>query len=444
MSTVLFDQKIGGSVGSRIGRRAGVAMLSMLCALTFGLTSCTGSGAAVSDATANTVSGELAGSIEEAVTSAMGLSKSTAAVVGVWQGEDAYVQGFGDGVDANSLFRGAQATQPVVCAALLDLVAEGTLTLNRKVIKDIPRQVGVEDITYGELCTGTSGLADFKRGFTDIFANNPMRQWSDRELLAQGLARSPLSWPGLDLHIADTNAVLLGRALHQATGTDLSELLTQHVFSKAEMPSSYYPENPLTDTTVDGGMDGYTFPKKSGDPLCDVGPVEVEEVSPSMLAGAGATVTTVSDLKNFYEHYLGGTFGADTSALITETRSSINPKRDKAGKPVEDADEPTDKEKAAERFWGFGLEKVDSLYGKSGSMTGSITAAFHDPETDFTVVVALNNSTVGAGFARNLALQLAALAGQETSVSAEDRAASLAKAAICQEEEGEEGEAESE
>src|SRR5690606_2579219 len=119
--------------------------------------------------------------------SAMEMSGSTSAIVGVWQSEEAaYVQGFGEGVDANTKFRGAQATQPVVCAALLDLVAEGELTLDRKVASDIARQVGIDDITYGQLCTDTSGLADFKGGLSDIFANNPTRIWPDRELLAQG------------------------------------------------------------------------------------------------------------------------------------------------------------------------------------------------------------------------------------------------------------------
>jgi len=419
-------------VGIRFGKRARAATLSILCVLALGLTACSDGGGEAGEATANTIDGGVASSLEDAVSGAMELSGSTAAVVGVWQGDDdAYVRGFGEGVTGNSHIRAAQAGQPVMCAALLDLVAEGKLSLDRKISKDIPRQVGVEDITYGQLCTATSGLGDFKPGITDIFANNPTRQWSDRELLAAGLARSPLSWPGLDVHLADTNALLLGRALHQATNTELPELLQQHVFAKAGMGSSYYPEDPLIDTSIGDGMTGITQPFDSGQPVCDVDPAPVPDVSPSMLAGAGAAVTTANDLKSFYEHYLGGTFGEKSKALITETASTLNPERDENGEPVEDAKEPTDEQKAAERFWGFGLEKVDSLYGMSGSMTGTLTAAYHDPESDFTVVVALNNSTAGTDFVRTLALQLAAIAGEETSVSAEDRAAALEAAAVC-------------
>jgi len=408
-----------------------------VCALTLGLSACTGAIGSSGEPTVDTL-GAASSNIESAVTEAMKLSGSTEAVVGVWKGEDAaYVQGFGDGVDGNTHIRAAQASQPVMCAALLSLVDEGKLSLDRKVSADLPRQVGVDDITYAQLCDGTSGLADFKPGITDIFANNPTRAWPDKELLAQGLARSPLSWPGLDVHLSDTSAVLLGRALHQAANEDLPDLLKQHVFAKAGMGASYYPEDPLTDTSLTSGLTGLTQPFAAGEPVCDVDPTAVSEVSPSMLAGAGATVTTVNDLKNLYTHYFDGTFGADSTKLVTEAKSTLNPKRDEDGKPVEDADEPSDEAKAAERFWAFGLEKVDSLYGQSGAMTGTLTAAYHDPKTDFTVVVALNNSTAGAGFIRTLALQLAAIAGEETSVSAEDHAAALAETAPCRSDESE-------
>lgn len=418
--------------------------------MALGLSACTGSGGPAGDATANTVDGSLASSVEAAVNSAMELSGSTSAIVGVWQGEDAaYVQAFGEGVTPNSPIRGAQATQPVMCAALLDLVAEGKLSLDRELSEDMPRQVGIEGVTYGQLCTATSGLGDFKAGITDTFANNPTRQWPDRELLAQGLARSPLSWPGLDVHIADTNALLLGRALRMSTNTDLHQLLRDHVFSKAEMPSSYYPENPLTEMQLPGdGMTGSTRQLAGGEPLCDVDPIDASKVSPSMLAGAGATVTTANDLKNFYEHYLGGTFGEGTAGMITEAASTLNPKRDENGEPLPDEEQVEKDEakaaaaKASERFWGFGLEKVGPLYGMSGSITGTLTAAYHDPETDYTVVVSLNDSTAGAGFVRALALQLAALSGEEVPRSADDLAAALADAAVCQggEEEAAEGE----
>nr|WP_279550081.1 serine hydrolase [Leucobacter weissii] len=379
----------------------------------------------------------MADSIDEAIAEAMELSGSTAAVVGVWQGDEAaYVQGFGDGVTANSAIRSAQATQPAMCALLLDLVDSGQLTLDREVSEDLSRQVGIEGITYGQLCTATSGLSDFKTGISDIFANNPTRPWADRELLSQALARSPLSWPGLDVHLADTNTLLLGRALRAVTNTSLPELLESRVFSRAGMDATFYPRDPLGETTLpDGGLTGQTQPFSGRKPVCDVDPVAVPEVSPSMLAGAGATVSTVTDIKDFYAHYLGGTFGGESAGLITETVSTTNPVRNKKGETVTEGAKAEEALAEAEdpggQKWGFGLERVESLYGMSGAMTGTLTAAYRDPGTGVAVVVALNNSSAGSRFVRHLAFQLAALGGAEVSWTAEQRGKNLARAAVC-------------
>lgn len=424
-------------MGTRFGRRARLTTLAALSLAALGLTSCSGGGGPLGSGDVNTVDGAIASGIEAAVQEAMALSGSTAAVVGVWQNDEtAYVRAFGDGVTANSRIRAAQASQPVMCALLLDLVDQGRLSLDREISKDMTRQVGVDGITYGQLCQGTSGLADFKTSIGDIFANNPTRPWNDRELISHGLARSPLSWPGLDVHISDTDTVLLGRALRIATGESLPQLLHDHVFAKAGMPSSYYPENPQTDTALPGdGMTGYTYPLSGGAAVCEAGAVEVPKVSPSMLAGAGATVTTVTDLKNFYARYLGGGFGEGSAELITAAVSTDNPERDENGDPLA-AEEGAEPDPSA-RLWGFGLEQIGTLYGMSGAMTGTITAAYHDPASGFSVVVALNNSTAGANFARTLALQLAALGGAQVSWTAEDQAAALASMAVCPAAEGE-------
>lgn len=434
---------IGGSVVFKLGRRVRVAALSMLAVASLGLTACTGNGFIAGDAEANSIDAGLAGRIDEAITAAMQQSGSATAIVGVWTGAGDYVQAYGEGASANAPLRGAQATQPVMCALLLDLADEGVVSLDREVSKDLPRQVGIAGITYGQLCTAQTGLADFKATIGDIMVNNPTRPWSDRELLAYGLAHSPLSWPGLDVHVSDTNMLVLARALRAVTETSIPELLESRVFNTAGMPSSYYPGDVLTDLSLPGsGLTGITYPATGGAPQCEVGVVEVPQVSPSMLGAAGATVTTVTDLKNFYASYVGGQFGgAEFSDRVTTVLPTTNPIRNEAGEPVTEGEEAAARIAAADdpngQKWGFGLEKVQSLYGRSGQMTGTLTASYHDPATGFSVVVVLNNSSAGSGFARTLAFELAALAteagaGPAVTWSSEEQAAALAAAAICQ------------
>jgi len=415
-------------------RRASVVAIALLSVVGLGLTSCTNGSFLGGDDEVNSVSADLAGSIDGAVENAMQLSGSNSAVVGVWTASGDYVHGYGEGVTASSPIRAAQATQPVVCAALLDMVDKGKLKLDREVAKDLPRQVGIDGITYGELCTATSGLADFKSVTTaDIFANNPTRPWSDRELFAQALAHSPLSEPGAQQHVSDTGSLLLARALHQVSNVRIDELLKNEVFDPSEMRSSFYPREILTDNELPAnGMTGRTYASSGGAPVCTVpGEAEGETVaaeptptplvSPSMLNGAGGTVTTVTDLKRFYERYVSGGFGAGSAELVAT--------------PSAPAAQPAEGEAAPEApvdGWTFGLEKQGPLFGMSGAMTGTITAAYHDPTGKFSVVVALNNSSAGAGFAKALAFQLAALAGDQVGWSAEDQAGTLASLAVCQ------------
>ena len=159
--------------------------------------------------------------------------------------------------------------------------------------------------------------------------SNPTRPWSDRELFAQALAHSPLNAPGAEQHQSDTNALILSRALRQVTGTSVPQMLNNRVFEPAKMSSSYFPNDAALQTELpSNGMTGITYPFSNRAPVCtvpgeaegEVIPVEptaVPKVSPSMLGGAGATVTTVSDLKNFYESYLSGAYGASSTDLIT-------------------------------------------------------------------------------------------------------------------------------
>lgn len=431
---VLYSFTIGGSVALKLAQRSRLAAAGTL-AMALALTACSsGEESFKPSEDVSTIDGGVATSIDEAVESAMSLSHSTEAIVGVWTAEGEYLQGYGD-VSGGVRFRAAQTSQPLMCALLLDAVGKGELSLDRKVQEDIPRQTRLDDVTYEQLCTGRSGIADFKSSIVDSTVNNPTRIWPDQELIAQGMARTPRSWPGLDFHRSDTNAVVLGRAFNVMRSENLQQQLDERVFSVADMPGSYFPGS--TSLTVSGDtMTTLTFPSRNGKPVCDAEVVEVEELSPSMLGAAGSAVTTATDLKNFYEHYLSGGFGGEgATGLVTSVAPTKNPERDDEGVPVDgEQDELSEEEQEASSslMWGFGTEKVGPLHGMAGKITGTISASYHDPDTGYTVVVALNNSSAGAGFAKALALEIAAISGPEVPWTAEDQTARLAKAAVCQ------------
>lgn len=423
----------------KFARRAGSAAIGLLTVAALGLTGCTSAPGGGSVEVAATLAEDTNAQLEDAVRQAMAQSGSSQALVGVWApwaGE--YVQSFGSDENApelGSTFRAGQTAQPFTCALLLELVNQGKVSLDRKVSKDLPRQIGIGDVTYGQLCQGTSGLGDFKAGLTGIFTNNPDRVWSDRELISNGLVRSPLSYPGLDFHFSDTDALLLGRALEVRMNRDLPDLLEDEVFAPNGMNGSALPE-PGPAELAAPALAATVYPAGGDGPVCDA-LTPVTTLSPSMLSGAGGATTTLHDLKHFIGEYVEAGFeGEPTAGVMAQNRPLENPKRDENGEPLP-AEEGAPA--ASGQTWGFGVLNVGPLTGRAGAITGTISAAFHDPKSDFTVVVALNNSSAGGNFAQDLALRLSAIVAEtqpggleELPWTSEAKAEALAGQAVCQ------------
>jgi D-alanyl-D-alanine carboxypeptidase len=59
--------------------------------------------------------------------------------------------------------------------------------------------------------------------------------------------------------------------------------------------------------------------------------------------------------------------------------------------------------------YGLGMQMLGPLRGSSGAVPGYLSAMYADPASGLTIVVALNNSTPGPGFAQLLAQRLASI-----------------------------------
>lgn len=411
------------------------AVISALAVGSLVLTACTSDDDGLPKGGLNSVSDTVSQGVDETIEQAMEVSKSSEAIVGVWMPDDtAYVTTYGnEDLTANAPIRAGEASAPEGCAVLLELVQRGILELDREIVEDLPRQVGIEGITYADLCQGTSGLAEYKNVYEPMANANPERPWNPNELFAQGLTKSPLPGKGEDVYISNTDAVVLARALRAATGKSLNYLLNTYVFEPAKMSRTDYPDMSKTEAP-DGAMNAFTYPRSGGDPVCDADPIQLENVSPTLLGGAGATITTADDLHKFYASYFAGEFGGKKLFnSVSEPQSLVNPKRDKDDKIVEEAPEP--KEGQVVNEYAFGTEKIGPLYGRVGSLPGTMTASYIEPETGFTVVVSLNNSAGKDAIAKSAAFAIAAKAAEEAGFEipwdAEAQSKQLDSLAIC-------------
>jgi len=152
-------------------------------------------------------------------------------------GKEILTQAVGDsmtGVPATPQmhFRNGAVAISYVSTLLLRLVDEKKLSLDDKLSKWLPDFPHADQVTLGQLAHMTSGYPDYVLGndaFDKALYENPFRQWTVDDILAQIRSRPLLYPPGTNWNYAHTNYVLLGLALEKATGQDMPTLMNDKV-----------------------------------------------------------------------------------------------------------------------------------------------------------------------------------------------------------------------
>jgi D-alanyl-D-alanine carboxypeptidase len=336
--------------------------------------------------------------LSAAVTDAMTLADASAGFAGVWApwagswttATGTTTRGGSTPVTEDMTFRIGQTTTAMTCEVFLRLVDEGKVGLDDPLTKWVPGLVGVEGVTLRELCQDTSGIGDYTAALSGKFVMNPTRQWPPLELASDGIAMQRYGKPGEKYGRSATNAVLVGMALQNATDRSWHDLYKQYLFDELGMSASVLPES--SQFAVPGphpagysaGVDG------AGAVVCE--PMrDVSALSPSQGWTSGGVVSNLADLKSFGQALAAGSLLKDKTAEA-QLDAVVNGQ--------------------SWQRYGLGVQLLGPLRGGSGAIPGYLSAVFSDPSSGLTVVVALNNSTPGAGFAQALAQRLASIASK--------------------------------
>jgi CubicO group peptidase (beta-lactamase class C family) len=124
-------------------------------------------------------------------------------------------------------FRNGAVAIGYMANLLLQLVDEGTVSLDDKVSKWLPRLPHADKVTVEQLARMTSGYHDYVHSpaFIEGVYANPFRQWTTLEKLALGVNEPLWYEPGTNWNYAHTNYVILGLIMERATGRPLGQLL---------------------------------------------------------------------------------------------------------------------------------------------------------------------------------------------------------------------------
>lgn len=412
---------------NRIGKAAAAAAAGLLA---LALAGCTSSSASdLPSQRAGGLPADVEKRLDTALTDAMTLADASAGFAGVWapwagswtSATGTTTRGGSAPVTEDMTFRIGQNTVPMTCTVFLALVDEGTMGLDDPLTKWVPGLVGVDGVTMRELCQDTSGIGDYSAQLSGRFVMNPTRQWPPLELASEGIAAPRSGKPGEKYSPSRTNAVLVGMAVRNAAGSDWPALYEKYLFGPLGMEASVLPSS--SQLVVPGRHPaGYAAGVDGGGALVCEPMRDVSRLSPSVGWTSGGVVSDLDDLRAFSQALAAGSLLDGTTAGAQMEGVASGPSWQKQG---------------------LGVQLLGPLRGSSGAVPGYVSAMYTDPSSGLTVVVALNNSTPGAGFAQALAQRFASIASKVPAATkgtkvvealpwSEDQAAeAMAKSAPC-------------
>jgi D-alanyl-D-alanine carboxypeptidase len=217
-------------------------------------------------------------------------------------------------MDAGATFRIASLTKPYTATVVLQLVQEGTLTLDDTVEQWLPGIITNGDtITIRELLHHTSGVADY---FDDPTVLQPYLEgnyeyvWTPQQLIEIADELGATSEPGTEMQYSNTNYAIVGLVVEAATGHTLGAEMQTRIFDTLHLDHTTF----AVDTTLDPQLArGYL--------MSDDEPIDVTGVYPFPW-GAGNIVSDAADAATFSRALMAGDLLEP--AMLTEMMPSTD------------------------------------------------------------------------------------------------------------------------
>jgi D-alanyl-D-alanine carboxypeptidase len=205
-------------------------------------------------------------------------------------------------------YRVASVTKPFVATVVLQLVAEGRLSLSDTVERWLPGILPYGDqVSIRQLLNNTSGVPEYlPEPLLALYESRQgrFRSWAPRELVALVADQPPLFPPGTTYSYSNTNYVLAGLIVEAATGRTLGQELTRRIIRPLRLGDTFFPVNR---PDIPGrNAHGYSLPLGDQGPVLDGPLLDFTVYNPSLAWAAGNLVSDLGDLTRFFRALLGG------------------------------------------------------------------------------------------------------------------------------------------
>ncbi|MEV0527802.1 serine hydrolase domain-containing protein [Streptomyces sp. NPDC050439] len=213
---------------------------------------------------------------------------------------------------AHDRYRVGSITKTFVSTVILQLAAEGELSLDDKVGRWLPGVVegnghDGDAITVRQLLNHTSGIYDVltdpgyqKKMFTEQFLEHRYDTWTPQEQVAIAMRHEPDFDPGKGWNYSNTNYILAGMIIKKVTGKSYGHEIERRIIEPLGLDATSVPK---TDPSMPQPS-SRAYMKLSKAPGARFH--DVTELNPTMAGSSGGMISDADDLNRFYTALLRG------------------------------------------------------------------------------------------------------------------------------------------
>ena len=298
---------------------------------------------------------------------------------------------FSTQITANNLFDIGSITKSFTALLLLQLHAEGKLTLDDPLGKWLPQYPQWKEVHLRQLLNMTSGIPNYSEDaeFTKKVDANLGRTWTNEELLTYAHPDKPLPKKRTNLYeYCNSNYILAALVIEKVTkDTFANQLKLRIVNAQNGLNSMYYPAGPdgnaVQKAIQHRKVHGYFYDEHTKRLI------DTFDNNLSWAGAAGALVATTEDVVHWVQLLYHGSLIklADRVRVLAELESIVSLK---TGLPISNVSE--------DEMAGFGLgvvayydkELKERFWVYKGSTLSFRIMYFWQPCNNVTTVVALN------------------------------------------------------
>lgn len=302
--------------------------------------------------------------------------------------------GSGAPVTPASLWQIGSNTKAFTAATILQLEAEGKLTIDQTVGHWLPQYPAWKNVTIRRLLSMTSGIPtyDDTAQMLGDYAKNPKHNFTIPELVAYVYPTNPNApKPTTGYSYSNTNYLLSELIVERVTHDSYkNEIDRRFLRSNLGLSNTYYEPSRYPPAIVTRMPAGYFFNHESDDaPLAPLLGKDIRDDSVSWMQGAGGIVSTPQDLTRWARAlYTGPMLAAKQRAELLTLVST------KTGKPIATT--------SAQDSRGFGLgvaqltvPNLGTFWFYEGESLGYRMVHVYLPRQDAVIAVGLNSQPDG-------------------------------------------------